>query len=63
MSLGDLGLRESSSCVLMKVAESACTITESIHNESFSVTPRMLLDALRAADEYVKEFRAAYNRS
>jgi len=40
------------------VAEAACRAEESIHNEPFDVTPKMVSDALLAADVYLREFRA-----
>ncbi|GAG76415.1 unnamed protein product, partial [marine sediment metagenome] len=43
---------------LMEVAEAACRAEESIHNEPFDVTPKMVSDALLAADVYLREFRA-----
>jgi len=58
MSLGDLGLAALSPSRLMEVAEAACRAEESIHNEPFDVTPKMVSDALLAADVYLREFRA-----
>ena len=40
------------------LGESACRTEESIHNEPFDVTPKMVSDALLAADVYFREFRA-----
>lgn len=58
MSLADIGLAALSPSRLMEVAEVACRAEESIHNEPFDVTPKMVSDALLAADVYLREFRA-----
>lgn len=62
MGLSDLGLGNASCSALMRVAEAACRAEESIHNEPFDVTPKMVSDALLAADAYVKEFRVQQER-
>jgi glycerol dehydrogenase len=46
-----ISLRDISDEELMKVAEAACAENETIHNEPIPVEPKMVLSALKAADE------------
>ena len=49
-TLGDIGLEEVSQERLMLVAERACAVGETIHNEPYEVTPQHVLAALLTAD-------------
>ncbi|WP_395373650.1 glycerol dehydrogenase [Marinicella sp. W31] len=48
--LSDIGLADISDEELLKVATAACAEGETIHNEPFTVTPRHVLHAIKAAD-------------
>lgn len=58
MGISDLGVIKPSSSALMSAAEAACRPEESMRHEPFDVTPKMVVDALLSADNYIKEFRA-----
>ena len=49
-TFSDLGLKNPDEQALMKAAEKACMPDECIHHETFRVTPRMVYDAMIAAD-------------
>ncbi len=49
-TLGDIGLEGVSQERLMLVAERACAVGETIHNEPYEVTPQHVLAALLTAD-------------
>jgi glycerol dehydrogenase len=50
ITLAEVGLDECNADVLTRVSERATAEGETIHNEPFKVTPRMVADAIRAAD-------------
>lgn len=58
VGISDLGIVKPSSSRLMGAAEAACRPEESMRHEPFNVTPKMVVDALLEADNYIKEFRA-----
>lgn len=57
IGISDLGIIKPSFSGLIGAAEAACRPEESMSHEPFDVTPKMVVDALLAADNYVKEFR------
>ncbi len=58
VALEDIGLEGVSSEELERVAETACIEGETIHNEPFAVYPRMVVDAMLAADAFGRQRRA-----
>ncbi len=50
-TLADLGLAGATDDDLLRVAEKACAPEESIHNEPVKITPGLVREALKAADE------------
>jgi glycerol dehydrogenase len=50
-TFADLGITGISDEELMQVAIAACAEVESMHNEPMKITPRMVMDALKTADE------------
>ena len=58
VTLEDIGVGDASREDLGKVAEAACAEGETIHNEPFEVHPRMVLDAMLAADAFGRQRRA-----
>jgi len=50
-TFADLGITRISDDELIQVARAACAEVESIHNEPMKITPRMVMDALKTADE------------
>lgn len=58
VALEDIGIGDASREDLEKVAELACIEGETIHNEPFEVYPRMVVDAMLAADAFGRQRRA-----
>ncbi|MEJ7873136.1 MAG: iron-containing alcohol dehydrogenase, partial [Rubrobacteraceae bacterium] len=58
VSLEDIGIGDAGREDLEKVAEGACVEGETIHNEPFDVYPRMVVDAMLAADAFGRQRRA-----
>jgi len=58
VSLEDIGIGDAGREDLEKVAEGACVEGETIHNEPFEVYPRMVVDAMLAADAFGRQRRA-----
>lgn len=58
--LSDLGLSNPDPETLMKIAIKACAPGEWIHNEAGEITPRMVVNAMVAADALGKRKRAGY---
>ena len=52
VTLEDIGIGDASREDLAQVAEAACAEGETIHNEPFEVYPKMLVDAMLAADAF-----------
>jgi glycerol dehydrogenase len=57
VTLGNVGLAGIRRGDLEKVSVAACAEGETIHNEPFAVDPRMVVDAMLAADEYGRQRR------
>ncbi len=57
-TLADLGINEIKVPELMKVAELACSPNDTMGNMPFAVTPRMVCDAIIAADALGREYKA-----
>jgi glycerol dehydrogenase len=62
VTLADIGV-DADADTLSPVAEAACAEGETIHNEPFPVTPRMVVSAMLAADAIGAERRAALERT
>ncbi|HSD79966.1 MAG TPA: glycerol dehydrogenase [Solirubrobacteraceae bacterium] len=62
VTLGDIGV-DPDGADLDAVAAAACAEGETIHNEPFPVTPRMVVDAMLAADAYGQHRRALLERT
>jgi glycerol dehydrogenase len=60
VTLEDIGLEGVGREDLEKVAEAACAEGETIHNEPFEVYPRMVVDAMIAADAFGHQRRALH---
>src|SRR5215207_7987687 len=60
VTLEDIGLEGVGREDLEKVAEAACAEGETIHNEPFEVYPRMVVDAMFAADAFGHQRRALH---
>ncbi|MGB3683137.1 MAG: glycerol dehydrogenase [Rubrobacteraceae bacterium] len=58
VSLEDIGVGDANREDLRQVAEAACTEGETIHNMPFDVYPRMVVDAMLAADAFGHQRRA-----
>ena len=56
-TLADIGVTEVSEEKVMKVAEAACAVGETIHNEPFKVTSRAVYAAILAADALGKAYK------
>lgn len=52
VTLGELGVKEITSEKIMAVAEAACAENDTLHNMPFEVTPKLVYDAILAADSY-----------
>lgn len=61
-TFADIGIGDPSPELLEKVGERATAAGETIHNEPMAVTPKMVVEAMRAADAAGIEFRAAMHR-
>ncbi|WP_280587565.1 glycerol dehydrogenase [Halorubrum sp. Boch-26] len=57
VTLSDIGIDDPTAARLETVAEAACDPEETIHNEPFAVTPPMVRDALRTADQIGRRVR------
>lgn len=57
MTFADIGISNPSSDLLATVAERAAAPGETIHNEPMAITPKLVLEALRAADAAGTSFR------
>lgn len=58
VTLADIGIGDADRQDLEGVAEAACAEGETIHNEPFDVYPRMVVDAMLAADAFGHQRRA-----
>jgi glycerol dehydrogenase len=56
-TFAEVGLADASSEVIEMIAKRATAPGETIHNEPMAVTPRMVVDAMRAADAAGRSFR------
>lgn len=54
VTLGELGVKEITPEKIMEVAKVSCAEGETMHNMPFEVTPKMVYDAILAADAYGK---------
>jgi len=63
ISFSDIGLAEPGFDVLDNVARRATAASETIHNEPFSVTPKLVVDALRAADGAGEDWKRKCRRT
>ena len=50
-TFSDIGIVEINDEKLMTAAQAACAPVESIHNEPMKITPRMVMDAMKTADQ------------
>lgn len=62
MTLADVGLADCPGHVLSRVSERATAEGETIHNEPFPVTPRMVADAIRTADAIGRDWKGRTQR-
>lgn len=62
VTLADISLGNVSEEDLMKVAELACREGETIHNTVVPVTPKIVFDAIKTADELGKRYKAKYSK-
>jgi glycerol dehydrogenase len=62
MTLADLGLDDVSPETLQRIADLATAAGESIHNEPFEVQPKMVADAILAADALGREWKQSTER-
>ena len=58
-TLADLGLAEVTDQELRRVAEKACAPGETMHNEPCEISPEVVVDAIKAADEWGRRLRRA----
>ncbi len=58
-TFADIGIAEPSKEVLETIAKRATVPVETIHNEPMAVTPKMVVEAMRAADAAGRAFRRA----
>lgn len=56
VTLKQLGLSDITDEKIMEVAKAACADNDTLHNMPFSVTPKKVFDAIKAADAYGKYF-------
>jgi glycerol dehydrogenase len=58
ITLGQVGIKKLSGEDLLQIAERSCAPGETAHNEPFEVTPRLVADAIIAADKIGQSFLA-----
>ena len=62
VTLEEVGIRNPSDEALMEMATLACQEGETIHNTVVPVTPKVVFDAIKTADELGKKYKKRYSK-
>ena len=62
VTLAELGMADIADEDIMKMAELACQDGETIHNTVVPVTPRVVFDAIKTADELGRQYKKKYSK-
>lgn len=62
VTLAELGMPDLSDDEIMSMATLACKEGETIHNTVVPVTPRVVFDAIKTADELGRQYKAKYSK-